>query len=155
MRQKTSHKIYVSFKKSFTRNIEINALLNTKYAEAKEQQIRCEFHVNMPEKLKLTSGEIGILMGNALDNAIEANAQCEMEKRMIELILNYHNGCMMFILTNAIKEKVKSFVTQKKNAKEHGFGLVSIENVVKKYHGDMKHISTTDTFRLEITIWNV
>ena len=47
------------------------------------------------------------------------------------------------------------FVGKKKNAKEHGFGLVSIENVVKKYHGDMKHISTTDTFRLEITIWNV
>ncbi len=149
------HDIVRTEGKIFTRNIEVNALLNAKYATAAEQQILCEFHVNIPERLALTSGEIGIVIGNALDNAIEACMQCELDKRKIELILNYHSTCMMLVLTNSTKGIVKSLVTQKENAKDHGFGLASIENVTKKYHGDMNHKSTENAFRLEITLWNV
>lgn len=149
------HEIVQTEAKNFTRNIEVNALLNAKYTEAAEQQIACEFHVNIPERLGLTSGEIGILLGNALDNAIEACVQCEVDKRKIELTLNYHNGCMMIVITNTTKEMVKNLVTKKKNAKDHGFGLVSIENIVKKYQGNMNHKCLADNFCLEITLWNV
>ncbi len=149
------HEIVQTEAKNFTRNIEVNALLNAKYTEAAENQINCEFHVNIPERLRLTCGEIGILLGNALDNAIEACVQCEVDKRKIELTLNYYNGCMMIIITNTTKEMVKNLLTKKKNAKDHGFGVVSIENIVKKYQGNMNHKYLEDSFCLEITLWNV
>lgn len=149
------HDIVQTEAKNFTRNIEINALLSAKYTEAAEQQIPCEFYVNIPERLKLASGEIGILIGNALDNAIEACAQCEAGRRKIELTLNYYNGCMIIVITNPTKERVKSLVTKKENAREHGFGVVSIENIVKKYQGNINHKCLEDNFSLEITLWNV
>ena len=149
------HEIVQTEAKNFTRNIEVNALLNAKEAEATEKQIICEFHVNIPERLQLSSGEIGILLGNALDNAIEACAQCDIDKRKIKLTLNYHNGCMMILIENATKHRVKNLISKKENSKEHGFGLVSIENIVKKYQGNVNHKCLENNFCLEITLWNV
>lgn len=149
------HEIVQTEAKNFTRNIEVNALLNAKEAEATEKQIICEFHVNIPERLRLSSGEIGILLGNAIDNAIEACAQCEIDKRKIKLTLNYHNGCMMVLIENTTKHRVKNLISKKANSKEHGFGLVSIENIVKKYQGNVNHKCLENKFCLEITLWNV
>ena len=85
------HDIIYTEEKCFTGNVAINALLNAKYTEAVKKGIDCRFGIMVPEKLQLSGGDIGILLGNTLDNAIEACEQCEEERRTIELHMHYYN----------------------------------------------------------------
>ncbi|MDD2972611.1 MAG: GHKL domain-containing protein [Lachnospiraceae bacterium] len=139
---------------SYTENVPINAILNAKEAEAREKGIQCDFQVSVPNKIKLTGGDIGILFGNTLDNAIEASSKCE-EIRKIHLEADYYGNYMNILIENTTAEKVESLLTQKKNKQEHGWGLVSVETIVKRYDGKIDTESGEHLFSISITLWNV
>ena len=50
----------------------IDALLNTKYSIAKENGIQFLLKIFIPEELPINQCDLGVVLGNALDNAIEA-----------------------------------------------------------------------------------
>lgn len=143
--------------KSFTRNIPVNAVLSAKYKEAAEKGIDCKFMITIPERLNLSGGDVGVLLGNTLDNAIEANQKCEEQHRFVSLDMNYFGNCLTFTMKNAVIEEMenKELKTNKKNQKEHGWGLVSVNEVVKKYHGDMVTSFDKGIFTISISLWNI
>ena len=53
----------------------IDALLNTKYSIAKENGIQFLLKIFIPEELPVNQCDLGVVLGNALDNAIE----CELK----------------------------------------------------------------------------
>lgn len=46
-------------------------------------------------------------------------------------------------------------MTTKKDSINHGFGLKSIENIVKKYNGDLKICTNNNIFELNIILQNI
>ena len=54
----------------------IDALLNTKYSIAKENGIQFLLKIFIPEELPVNQCDLGVVLGNALDNAIEATEKC-------------------------------------------------------------------------------
>lgn len=149
------HDIVNTEERCFTGNVAINALLNAKYTEAVKKDIDCRFDIVVPEKLQLSGGDIGILLGNTLDNAIEACEQCDEKRRTIELRMHYYNQYMTIEILNTTKNKVSKLTISKVNAKEHGWGLISVRGVVEKYNGTIRVESKDDSFLLEMTLWNV
>lgn len=101
--------------------------------------------------------DIYSLIGNALDNAIDALLKVEDEaKRILDVVIkrqgkllsihiaNYYEGNMEF------KEGLP--VTQQENKNEHGYGLKSIEYIVKKYGGSLSVVAKNNFFNLNIFI---
>lgn len=136
----------------FTQNTGINQLLSNKYRRAQESEIQMNVEVKLPAEMRFEMRDLGALIGNAVDNAIEACQRC-MSDRKIDLRLIYFNHMLLLEIENTTTERVTEFKTQKKKATEHGFGVKSIQAITDKYHGDMFYESKERSFRLELSIW--
>lgn len=136
----------------FTQNSGINQLLSNKYQRAKESNIQTNFEVKVPTEMQFEMRDLGALIGNAVDNAIEACQRCSNE-RELDLKLIYFNHMLLLEIENSTAEQVTDFKTQKKKAIEHGFGVKSIQAITEKYHGDLIYEAKEHSFRLELSIW--
>ena len=94
------------------------------------------------------------LLGNALDNAIEAATNCPEEKRLIDLNLSSVGKMVSLIIYNTYAVEVKTkngeIITSKKDKTAHGYGLKSISYIVGKYGGDMDVSAKDGIFTLSV-----
>lgn len=83
------------------------------------------------------------LLGNLLDNAIEAAEQCLSENCLIEVKITNSDEKLIIQVTNSIKDSVLSenseLISTKNNPLEHGFGVSSIRLISKKYSGTVNY----------------
>lgn len=136
----------------FTENEGINILLRTKHQRAQENQIRCDFDVKLPKNISFEAKDLGALIGNAVDNAIEACQKCETD-RWINLRLVYFNQLLVMEIENSTNGCVKDLKTRKKLSHEHGFGTKSIRSITEKYNGDLSYDFSENKFKLAVSIW--
>ncbi len=124
-----------------TGNSVIDTLLNMKYHEALRIVPDLQFDVKkllLPSDLVIQSYDIGIILGNALDNAMEA---CRKLKEK-------EPEAKTFIRLSGLPE------TDKADKKSHGIGLANIKNTAKKYQGTMDYKIDGRVFILSVMIKN-
>lgn len=120
-----------------TGNDVVNAVLNSKLALASKNRINVVCSVSSDfsgiEDIDWCS-----LLGNLLDNAIEACGRCSCDT-FIELQIRSDEDRIDITVKNsseAIKTDGKNnLLTSKKNSGEHGYGTKIIKNIIKKYNG--------------------
>ena len=121
----------------------VDAILNEKLYEAQSDSITTNYDVMNMEKNSIRPVDMCIILSNALDNAIEANRKIEdPEKRYIKLKMHGDETYSVISVTNPaaaapVRANQNSYVTSKRDAANHGFGLKSIESTAKKYDGEM------------------
>lgn len=123
-----------------TNNVIVNAILNTKYQEAKEKGILFVFKMNDLSKLKIEESDIVVLLSNLINNAIEATTEC-LSNRVIKIKFEIENTNIIVAVSNFHENKLTengdTFATTKSTSPdEHGVGLRNVIDVVKKYHGN-------------------
>lgn len=100
--------------------------------------------------------ELGILLGNLLDNAIEACEKCEPGKRNIYLkIWNVKRMFLLKMVNSSSKYpelKERRFITDKADKKIHGMGMEQIRRVVEKYGGDISFQYSREDFETNIIV---
>lgn len=101
--------------------------------------------------------DISALFGNALDNAIECVSKIDdFEKRLIHLAIVREKGFLRIRIENCCMEKLEFEngipKTSKGNKKLHGFGVKSMESIVKKYNGSLTLENKDGWFELRILI---
>ena len=133
----------------------LDFLLNLKKQQMDEASI--SFHLDCQiDSIKVEDADFVVLLGNLLDNAIEASIKCEQDKREIYLSLKNVNNMFIIKLKNtyAVQPLHKNFkfLTSKKNADDHGWGLESVKYIVKKYHGEISFHYDKDFFEVSILI---
>ncbi|MDR2569152.1 MAG: GHKL domain-containing protein [Oscillospiraceae bacterium] len=138
-----------------TGSVILDALLHEKYLTADTVNTTIEFEGIIPSNL-LSTAEICIIFGNALDNAIEACAKCEIENKTI-VVKTTHSRKFLFIkIENPTASDVKiinnTIVTTKKDKLSHGIGLRSIQTAIKKYSGKMELSCENNEFCIEIDL---
>lgn len=120
----------------YTNSSIINTVLNDKGGICLKNKIDYEVQVSgeIPEHIQM---EIGIMLSNIIDNAIEA--QLKQETRWIRIKMAKHKGMFMIKVENYIHESVlernPSFLTTKKDKINHGIGIRSVKKIVKKLEG--------------------
>ena len=133
----------------YTNSSIVNTVLNDKGGICEKNKIGYEVKVSgeIPEEMQM---EIGVLLSNIIDNAIEA--QLKQEIRWIHIEMAKHKRMFMIKVENYIKESVLEnnplFVTTKKDKSNHGIGIRSIKKIVKKLEGiydcdEVEHIFVT------------
>ncbi len=82
--------------------------------------------------------DVTTLMGNLLQNALEAAAQTAIPKIRVEMI--EHKKEIFIIVSNSMAKEMnasKGFLrTSKADMANHGFGLKNIAATIYKYHGE-------------------
>lgn len=121
-------------------NINIDSILNFKIQEAKQRDITISFNLTIPSNLSISSYDMAIVLGNLLDNAMEATFPLKYDNKYIDIQIRYDKGRLIIIVENPYQGKVKQkgqvFLTTKKDDKnKHGIGLNNVKRVAEKYDG--------------------
>ena len=131
----------------------MDAILSAKLAQARSEGISVDVQANLPDTLTLTDVELSIVIGNLLDNAVEA-CRAAAGRRFIRLSIRMKGGMMYFYLLNSAGAKQKKvgslFRTGKSGA--HGFGLYRAEAILKKHGGWVKYNSEDGAFTSEFLV---
>lgn len=123
----------------------INAVLTAKEGLMRQKGIRFAVKADISQELPFEKADLCALFANALDNAVEGCMDIEESMREIcletkagkgILAVNIKNACLTGGKPSAGKQPLPR--TAKKDAKNHGFGLRSIQEIVKKYGGNME-----------------
>ena len=134
----------------------LSIIINSKIGVAKSKNInvRC---VIMSELKNISDIDIGILIANLFDNAIEA---CEKNKNKSEIVIKiWESGSYYCIkIVNTVETDIlinnPNLVTSKKNKKIHGIGINSVRDIVHKYNGIMNFEQKSDKFYVYISLNN-
>lgn len=144
---KTINRISTGAEISNSGNKTVDALINFKYAMSKELDIKFKLKLFIPDFLPIDQSDLGCVIGNALDNAIEATVKCELDKRIIDIGMSVRKEALVIVMKNpcqtikASKDKMQS---------GQGYGLKSIDKIANKYHGSV--LTTFDNGTFKITV---
>lgn len=102
-----------------------NAVLAAKVEEMARLRLEEDFQVSLPEALPIADMDLCALLGNALDNAMEAAVKARDKK--ISLRCRVSKGMLMLKVTNALAgDEREDLATTKADKKHHGFGLAGM-----------------------------
>lgn len=120
----------------------VSVILNEYVQSARAFHIELELDVQIPEVLFVTAADLYVLIGNTMDNAIEACQSVPEEDRKITLKLKTHNNILFYEISNPFREEHLHRVRNN----YHGYGLKNVERCVEKYNGAMEASKKSETF---------
>ena len=122
----------------------ISVILNEYYQICKHENIQLHMDVSIPAELFVAAADLYVLIGNTLDNAIEACRGLPDDKRHINIRIKTHNDILYYEVTNHTSEKNSAHI----RSKYRGYGLKNVRRCVDKYGGKIEIITSDSQFRL-------
>ncbi|MBQ2988203.1 MAG: GHKL domain-containing protein [Clostridia bacterium] len=138
-----------------TGNIMADAILNSKISLAKSNHIQVDATASIPVKLSMTDIDLCVIIGNLLDNAIEASMTLPEKERMIRIYIEMKKNRLYLSFTNltaAKKMKKENGIFRSTKGAARGFGLLRVDRIVKKYGGYLRRASEDGAFTTEILL---
>lgn len=118
----------------------IDTIINYKYSIAKKKNIEFSLRIFIPEKVPFEHRDLCVILGNALDNAIEA-AQSSGTP-YINVYIGIKKETFVIVIKNSFTGEIKKnnqgkLFSTKINKTYHGYGISSIKKATKKYQGQV------------------
>ena len=150
-----------------TGNTVADTLLNMKYHEAVRLVPDLEMDTDrlvFPQDMEIHSYDIGIILGNAVDNAVQACQKLKEKEPEAEVFIRFvtlqKGNLLVLKVENSFDGKLvrrprEEFpMTDKSDKENHGMGLANIKNTVEKYHGAMDYMVKGRVFILSMMMKN-
>lgn len=144
-----------------TGNVMVDAILNSKLSLALSRNIEVTAKAVVPRDIDISDVDLCVLLGNLIDNAIEACAknerspEFEFDKPFIRVYINVKGNHLYLCVTNSAYGEIKKsggwFFSTKKS-ETHGFGLMRVDKICSKYSGFCKRNNEAGVFSTEILI---
>ena len=136
-----------------TGNVMADAILNSKLNVAEKMNVQLNVKANVPEMLPMSDVELCSVLGNMLDNAVEACGTLPEEERFMRVYIGKLKGQLYLSVQNSagkVRKEKGSYLSTKEG--EHGYGLFRIDRVAKKYGGYVNRQNEEGIFATEIMI---
>lgn len=142
---------------SNTGNIVIDSLVNYWFSVAQSFGIEFNVKLNIPIQMPFRGADLCLILGNMLENAVEAAKKSDYEK-FIQLDIKYDKGNLLIYTLNSYNGYLRKAMdgklkTTKEDAKNHGIGLESISRTVDKYNGTVIPEHSDDKFVLKVLLY--
>lgn len=117
----------------------LDVIINKYVTECNIHDIKFTFDVKNNNLTGLEYHDTVTILGNLLDNAIEASLNSKEKSIILET--DFRNNYSVIIISNSCDvqpkfDNTRTPVTTKQNKALHGFGLRSVKKTIKKYDGD-------------------
>ncbi len=124
-----------------------NAVLTAKADAMRREGIQAEIAVSLPETLPVDDVDLCALLGNALDNAIEAAVQAP--EPWISVRCRAEKGLFMLRVENAaLGVPQPELSTSKEDKTAHGFGLPGMREIAERCSGSLETRAEPGKFEL-------
>ncbi|MBO5111385.1 MAG: GHKL domain-containing protein [Clostridia bacterium] len=138
-----------------TGNPMADAILNSKLTLAAAKNVPVKTDVHIPVRLGLSELDLCVILGNLLDNAIEASQSLPEGERMVRIYMDIKETRLYISVTNLCSGKKMPKVNGRfltKKGEGHGFGLVRIDDIVERHGGYLNRNSEDGAFTTEILL---
>lgn len=138
-------------------NLALDAVISAKKTASRDRNITMTEVLDGAALDFVDPLDLAVVIGNALDNAVEAVTMVsEEEKRLIKVAL-FRQGDLAVLrvenyFTQAPKFENGELVTIKEDKRNHGFGLRSIRETVERYGGSVVVAPEANWFTLKILV---
>lgn len=141
---------------AFCKNPAVNALIEFYSGMAQAQKTELQVRLSLPDQMPLTDVELCTVLGNLLDNAVEACSLQDQGERRI-LLAGESQGSMLFLkventCSGPAKQADGHFLSRKGSSPYHGLGLASVQKIVEAHGGDLDIVSNDTSFFVGITM---
>lgn len=137
-----------------TGNTSVNAILSSKISIAEKKAINVNCKATVPPELKISDVHLCAIIGNLLDNAIEACEKVDLNKRFIRVYIGLFKQQLYISVSNSTeatrRKKLTELITSKKG--EHGLGLKRVDRIVDQYEGFVNRKNEPGVFATEIML---
>lgn len=136
-------------------NISVDAILNSKLTLAEKSGLQVKCDAVVPKEISINQVDLCILLGNLIDNAIEACEQMDETKvKFIRVYICTMKKQLYISISNATNEVIRKldneYITKKRG--KHGHGLKRINLIVEKYGGFVNRQNEPGAFATEIVL---
>lgn len=130
----------------------LDTVLNYMLAKAVDRNITVNSKVTVPKEIELSIYDMNIILGNIIENAIEACV--DTPEPRIDLIIKYVKNSIVIELNNNYKNEINMkdgcLLTTKEPKEKHGYGIRNIKNVLNKYPHTLDFDYTPERFTVKI-----
>lgn len=135
-------------------NLMVDAILNSKLTLARRQKISVNCKVKVPEKLPVEDVDLCVILGNLMDNALEACRQIEESERFLRIYMTVNKSQLYLSIQNSAKAEPdfeeRNYITKKRG--NHGLGMKRVQTATEKYHGYLNLANEPGIFAAEVTM---
>lgn len=140
-----------------TGNDVFDTILTEKSLYCREHRIQVSCVADTDQMDFIDTIDLYAILGNVMDNAIEAVEKLEeAEKRQIDVLIYRQQNFLVMNIINPMVEQLTYQeglpVTTKKDQRFHGFGLLSVRHILKKYDGFLNVSEEDGCFSLKMLI---
>lgn len=151
------HRVDADARRPRTGNAVLDTILAAKGAACSAQHIQLNVVADGRLIDSMNIVDITSLVGNALDNAIEAAQQVhDRDRRHIKFALFAQNAFVMLRIENSYDGRMHLDggrpITRKDDPARHGFGLTSIQRTAEQYGGNATFSTTDQWFTLHVLL---
>lgn len=118
----------------------VDVLLRYYYSCAEDLHIPMTVHANVPAASAISEEDLCVILGNILENALDASAPVPQDQRLVTVAVTCHEGTIGIEVKNRYKGELipdgKNFYSSKEKGR-HGIGLSSVRSMAEKYGGDV------------------
>lgn len=134
----------------------MSALVNYNLGRMDDGRIKFDYNIDLQEAMHVSDVDMTIIIGNLLDNAMEACLNVIDKRRYINLNIGYGYGGIDIVMKNSFDGKVgitnNHVDTIKADKENHGYGLNNIKKTVEKYGGEFIISSKDNEFVAELLL---
>lgn len=144
---------------SHSGNLVIDSLINYKHSLMVQENIKLKCYILVPQELPYDSADLCIIIGNLLDNAIEATQNLSIEEKCINLSIAQVKENLSITVKNPYDGKLKKdaklqLLSLKQDNKNHGIGLTSVKQSVDKYNGELLLETQNNVFSVSVLLYS-
>lgn len=137
-----------------TGNVALDAILSSKISIASQREISVNYKAKVPDRLQVSDVHLCAIIGNLLDNAVEACEGIKAGKKFIRVYIGIFRQQLYISVTNSTsadrRRKLSELASTKQG--EHGLGLRRIDRIVEDYHGYLNRKNEPGIFVTEIML---
>lgn len=139
-------------------NMEVDSVLNYHLHRAKEELVTVTANAVLPEDMK-HSFDVIVVLGNLLDNAIEAAGQSE--KKYLGVDINFQKGILFIQIDNSYVPKNSlskaprqtTSATNGRSFKHQGLGLKNVQRIVDAHNGKIEINEGSDLYSVKVMLY--
>lgn len=136
-------------------NLYIDSIINYKLSLMQVREVMIECDLMIPKSLPINSDDMTLVLGNLLDNSIDALKEVTAKEKHFFIKMVYDEPNLIMLVSNTYKgernrDSKNQYLTTKDDSNMHGIGLKSIKRIVDSYNGKMFFNDDDNIFEVKL-----
>ena len=143
-------------RQTFTKNFALNVVCTHYAEEARKYEIDYDVELDMPERLSMNESEVCALLGNLLENAVEACRKVRRSAPFIRVRCAWEDGHIVFAVDNSCEQEPAwkdGRLLSSKRAGSFGTGTWTIQRTAERSGGMAKFTYQNNVFYASVFLY--